>query len=396
MTNYQDRISRLQRRLAEADLEGLLCLKPQNSFYCTGFMPGTYSHPVAGIVPTHGEPALVIWANRGPNARENSLARRIYTYGSWGLESGAANWAEAAALALAADGITAGRIGIEAGYLPVGLAEELGAAVPGLTLVDATEIVDACRMRKDPDEIAAMRDACALTDVGMAAAHAAVRPGASEIDVSAAAQRAMLEHWQATYPHRRDFSFGNSEAGVHNSFWCYVLAGDRVRMNSSQPTQRVIQDGELVWVVVIAALDGQHAENERTFAVGAIDAEKTAAFEALLRVHAEGQRLIRPGVGLDDLHAGLMALYDEHGYGAYKPGRIGHGIGLGSHEAPQMGPRDTTVLEENMMMTYEPNLRIPSFGGLQHSDSILISPRGFEFLTTYRRDLIRVPAGTAR
>ena len=394
MTYYEDRIRRLQRRLVETDLDALVCLKPQNSFYCTGFMPGTYSHPVAGIVPAHGEPALVIWANRGPNARENSLARRIHTYGSWGLESGVKNWAEAAAGALVEDGIVSGRIGIEAGHLPIGLAEELRAAIPHLELVDATHILEACRMRKDAVEIAAMRDACALTDVGMAAAHAAVRAGATEIDVSAAAQRAMLEHWVSMYPHRRDFSFGNSEAGVHNSFWCYVLAGDRVRMNSSQPTQRVIQDGELVWVVVIAALDGQHAENERTFAVGAIDAEKTAAFEALLRIHAAGQRLIGPGVRLSDLHAGLMDLYDEEGYGQYKPGRIGHGIGLGSHEAPQMGPDDNTLLEENMMMTYEPNLRIPSFGGLQHSDSILIVDDGFEFLTGYQRDLIRIPAAT--
>lgn len=387
---YRERIGRLQRLLDENELDGLLCVKPQNSYYCTGFMPGTYSHPVVGYVSTTGEPGLVVWANRGPNARETSLARRINTYGSWAGERGVASWSQAMAKVLAEDGTAAGRLGVEGSYLPMGWASELVAANPGLELVDATDLVDACRMRKDQDEIAAMRDACRLTDVGMAAAHAAVRPGATEIDVSAAAQRAMLDHWVAHLGHRRDFSFGNSEAGVHNSFWCYVLAGDRVRMNSSQPTQRVIRGDELVWVVVIAALDGQHAENERTFAVGDIDDEKMRAYTSLLQIHEEGQARLRPGVSLVEVHARLMALYDQYGYGDFKPGRVGHGIGLGSHEAPQMGPGDDTILQENMMITYEPNLRIPSFGGLQHSDSILITTDGFEFLTTYRRDFIRV------
>lgn len=387
---YHQRIDMLQRKLRVAGPDGLLCLKPQNSFYCTGFMPGTYSHPVVGFVPAHGDPALIIWANRGPNARETSKARRIYTYGSWAKERGLATWSDAVAQAMADDGITDGRLGVEGSHLPIGLASELRASAPNTTLEEATALIDSCRMLKDEEEIAAMRDACALTDVGMEAAHGAIRAGASEIDVSAAAQRAMLDHWVKHLAHRRDFSFGNSEAGVHNSFWCYVLAGDRVRMNSSQPTQRIIQNGELVWVVVLAALDGQHAENERTFAVGSIDDEKTRAFTSLLKIHEEGQAHIRPGVSLRQLHARVMESYEKHGYGEFKPGRVGHGIGLGSHEAPQMGPKDETVLQANMMITYEPNLRIPTFGGLQHSDSILITGDGFDFMTSYRRDFIHV------
>lgn len=390
--HFADRIARLQARMVAEGLDGIVLAKPQNTFYTTGFMPGTYSHPVLSFVPAHGEPALVIWANRMPNARENALTQRLYPFGKWAQESGHAEWGAAMAHAVSDSGIPdQPRIGYEAGQLPVGQFERLSAVFESADFVDATPVIEAARMVKGEEEVAAMRDACLLTDVGMAAVEAAMAAGRSEIDISAAAQRAMLDYWVEHLAHRRDFSFGNSEAGVHNSFWCYALAGDRVRMNSSQPTQRVIRDGELVWVVVIAALDGQHAENERTFAVGDIDQEKLDAFTGLLKIHREGQQLIGPGVRLSDFHHEMMALYDKHGFGAFHPGRIGHGIGLGSHEAPQMGPDDDTVLQPGMMLTYEPNLRIPSFGGLQHSDSLLITDDGFEFLTTHRRDLIRVP-----
>ena len=387
---HRARIDRVQELIRAQGLDALLCFKPQNTYYLSRFMPGTYSHPIAVLVPAIGDPALIIWANRGPNARLTSLVPDIRLYGNWAKEVGAATWTDAVLGAMSDRGLTQGAIGIEGDYAPVAYIESLREQAPEASFVDASNTVNTARVVKDADEIAAMRDACALTDVGMEAVHQAVAARKSEIEVSAACQAAMLDYWKNHLTKWQEFSFGHSEGAVHNSFWCYALAGDRVKMNSSQPSTRIIKDGELVWVVVIAALDGQHAELERTFAVGDVKGIQEDAFEGLLRIHEEGQQYLHPGRRLDDFHAKMMDLYDKHGYGDYKPGRIGHGIGLGSHEAPQMGPADKTVLEPNMMLTYEPNLRIPEFGGLQHSDSILITEDGFEYLTTYRRDLIRV------
>lgn len=388
--NHRARIERVQALIRERGLDAMLCFKPQNTYYLSRFMPGTYSHPIAVLVPAVGDPALIIWANRGPNARLTSLVPDIRLYGNWGKEAGASTWTEAVFGALSDRGLTGSAIGIEGDYAPVAYIDSLRKEAPAASFTDASAVINAARSVSDEDEIAAMRDACALTDVGMAAAHEAVAARKSEIEVSTASQAAMLEHWKNHLTKWQEFSFGHSEGAVHNSFWTYALAGERVKMNSSQPSTRVIKDGELVWVVVIAALDGQHAELERTFAVGDVSGIQEDAYKGLMRIHQEGQQYLHPGRRLDDFHAKMMDLYDKHGYGEFKPGRIGHGIGLGSHEAPQMGPSDQTVLEPNMMITYEPNLRIPAFGGLQHSDSILITEDGFEWLNNYRRDLIRV------
>ena len=78
------------------------------------------------------------------------------------------------------------------------------------------------------------------------------------------------------------------------------------------------------------------------------------------------------------------------GYGKYLPGRIGHGLGLGPHEPPSLGPRDETVLRAGMIFTLEPNLRIPELGGVQHSDTLLVTETGYEVMTTTRGGYIQV------
>lgn len=390
-TRYaQERFARLRRLIGAADLDAVLVFKPQNTFYCSYFMPGIYSHPVAVLVPVDGEPALVIWANRGPSARESSAVGDIVTYGRWAKEVGHPDWVAAVTAAMTERGLSGATIGIEGEYLPASYLERLRTATPGVRYTDLGDVLTQARMVKDPAELSAMRDACTLTDVGVAAAQEAAGKRGTEIEISQAAMFAMHEHWREHLPHREAFDFGHSEGGVYNSLWCYTLAGDRVRMNCAQPTSRRVEEGELVWSVVTAALDGQHAENERTFAIGRLDDVRRDAYEALLRIHAEGQALCRPGVRLGAFHEDMLELYRAHGYGDFPPGRIGHGIGLGAHEQPSMGPSDDTVLEPGMTITYEPNLRIPAFGGLQHSDTVLVTEGGFEFLTRHRRDLITV------
>jgi Xaa-Pro aminopeptidase len=69
---------------------------------------------------------------------------------------------------------------------------------------------------------------------------------------------------------------------------------------------------------------------------------------------------------------------------------VGHGLGLGPHEPPSLGPHDRTVLRPGMVVTFEPNLRVPGVGGLQHSDTVLLVDGGCEFITAVRRDFLQV------
>ena len=389
-TTVRARWARVQENLRAADVDAMIVLKPQNTFYLSGYTPVIYSHPALVVLPAEGEPVFVLHALRAHSSRRVSLITDIRPYGRWAREIGPDHWWQVLSDVLAERGLAGGRIGIEGEFLPHNHLARFTEALPGATFVDAGQALMRARYVKDAAELESLRVAASVADAGMDAVLTAVAERRSEVEVSAAAMRAMQETWATRHPDRIAIDFGNLEGGVFNSLWAYSLVGDRVPMNSAPPTDRRPVDGEIQWTVIWTAIDGMHTENERSVAVGRLDAERQAAFEALLEINEEVKPYLRPGLSCAEVYEAARASYVRHGYGDYLPGRIGHGLGLGPHEQPSLGPHDDLVLAPGMVLTIEPNLRIPSFGGLQHSDSVVITDAGFEYLTTTRRDLIQV------
>src|SRR3546814_19768959 len=79
----QDRIRRLQKDLADRGISALVCLKPENSFYLSGFNPIIYSHPVVAILPADGPLTVLVHALRDDHARPSAWAEDIRLYGAW-------------------------------------------------------------------------------------------------------------------------------------------------------------------------------------------------------------------------------------------------------------------------------------------------------------------------
>ncbi|MCI2423348.1 Xaa-Pro peptidase family protein [Saccharopolyspora sp. K220] len=382
------RWQRVQANLAAADLDAMVVVKPQNTFYLSGYTPMIYSHPVLVFLPVEGDPVFILHALRAHSSRNSSRITDIRPYGRWAEEVGPDHWWEVLAQVAAEFG--ASRIGVEGEFLPVNFRDRIAATLPNAGLFDSGQAVMEARYVKDAAELDSLRVACRIADVGMAAAIDAVSQRHSEVETASIAMRAMQREWSEHHPDRFAMDFGNLEGGVFHALWAYSLVGDRVPMNSAPPTERTPVDGEIQWTVIWTSIDGMHAENERSVAVGPLDDEKRRAFDAVLEIRDEVLPMLRPGVSCAEAYEVARQGYVKRGYGDYLPGRIGHGLGLGPHEQPSLGPHDELVFEPGMVFTIEPNLRIPSFGGLQHSDSLVITETGHELLTTTRRDLIQV------
>jgi Xaa-Pro dipeptidase len=381
---------RVQANLARDGFDAMVLVKPQNTYYLSGYTPVIYSHPALVFLPAQGDPTFVPHALRTHGARTTSRITDIRPYGRWSTVAGPDHWWEVLADLAAEHGVSTGRIGVEGEFLPVNLQQRIASALPAARLADSGPAVMRARYVKDAEELAALRVACHLADTGMAAALDTVAARSSEVEVSSAAMQAMQHEWSTKYPDRIAVDFGNLEGGVFNALWAYSLVGDRVAMNSAPPTTRRPVDGELQWTVIWTAVDGMHAENERSVAIGPIDGERRRAFETVLEIRDEVLPHLRPGVSCAEVYDVARQGYLRRGYGDHLPGRIGHGLGLGPHEQPSLGPHDDLVLKPGMTVTIEPNLRVPTFGGVQHSDSVLITEAGPELLTTTRRDLIQV------
>ncbi len=387
----QHRLQRLREGMRERGIDALVCLKPQNSFYLSGFNPIIYSHPVVAILPVKRDPVLLVHALRDDHARQASRIRDIRLFGAWSTKKTMGpDWLAALGAILAERDALPGRLGIEGDFLPIGVMRQMEQRLRGVQFEDASEAIMHARFVKDPFEIEAIRRASDLADTGMRAAIDVAAARRSEREISVAAMAEMNRAWTDRFPDVEVADFGSLEGGVMNGLWCYCLVGDRVALNCDVPTMRAPSDGELALIVIWTTCDGMHVENERTVAVGTPDAKTRRMYEAMLRIRAETQPAVRPGVTCAQVYRAAKAAYERAGYGQYLPGRIGHGLGLGPHEHPSLGPADDTLLQPGMVLTFEPNLRIPGLGGVQHSDTILITEDGFEFLTDLRRDFIQV------
>lgn len=385
------RITRLQRQMAEHGIDALLCLKPQNSYYLSGFNPVIYSHPVVAILPQEGEPILLVHALRDDHARQSAWVRDIRLFGAWSTKKAMGmDWLTCLNTILAEYDVENGVLGVEMDFLPVAILRQFEARMPNARFTDASELILSTRMVKDPTEIEQIRMAAHIADVGMEAAIAAAADRKSEQAVSVEAMTAMNRCWIENFPSTEVADFGNLEGGVFNGLWCYCLTGERVAFNCDVPSSRVLADGEIALIVIWTNCNGLHVENERAVAIGKLDQLRQRAYDAVLQVRAEGQGAMRPGATCAEVYGAAKVVYERLGYGSYLPGRIGHGMGLAPHEHPSLGPNDHTALVPGMVLTYEPNLRIPEFGGLQHSDTVLVTENGYESLTHTRRGFIQV------
>ncbi len=388
---HRNRIQRLTESMQKGGLDLLICFKPEHTFYLSGFNPIINSHPVILLLKSDGRQTLLIHALRDDHARASSWVEHIQLYGKWATKKTMGmSWLAALQEIVGALGDTQGVIGMEQEFLSVSRHRTLAEAFPKARIEDCSPLIAGARKIKDPDELDHLKIAAKLADTGMTAAIETLSEGGSERQVAIASMAVMHRAWNKDYPHVEICDFGSLEGGVQNGLQCWCLAGDRVAYNCDNPTSRIAQPGELVTIFIWACANGMHAENERTVAVGKITPDKRNAFEAILEIREKTQKILAPGFSCADVYAEAARQYVRLGYERYLPGRIGHGMGLGCHEQPSLAAENEEMLKPGMVMSFEPNLRIPEWGGIQHSDTVLISETGCKFLTVSPSGLLGV------
>jgi len=392
VSSTDQRVRRIQQRMQDADLDILVCLKQQNSFYITNFNPILYSHPVVAIVPANGDAILLVHALRDDHAR-SAFDGDVRLFGAWGDKvTMGMSWTSALQEIVKNVGGLSGRIGMDLDFVPSGVLEELTALFHGAKIVDASHVMASARAVKDETEIARLRIACAQTDEAMKAAAAVLSERGSERDVTVAAMHAMQKVWAGATHDYEIADFGNTEGAVHSGLGAYCLVGDRIANMADNPTMRRPQEGDLSMVFIFGLCEGMHSEQERCFAIGNISDEARRAYDTFLEARELAFEVIKPGVAFSDIYYAASAAYATRGYDDLLPGRIGHSLGLGAHEEPSISKHENMLLEPGMVMTIEPSIRVPALSrsGGQHSDTIVVTDDGFEFLTTHDRGFLQV------
>jgi Xaa-Pro aminopeptidase len=278
---------------------------------------------------------------------------------------------EALAVVCETVGTLKGRIGFESGSLTYAAYEKLKAACGDP--VPVSGLVEDLRKTKDPNEICSITRAVEITDAVFEEVVERIRAGMTEVDLAADI----------------DYHLRKKSSEVP-AFKTIVASGEHSSLPHAAPSMRVIREGDLVKMDFGAIWDGYCADLTRTVVVGKASEKVKEVYGIVL----EAQKLAIAGIkaGLRGNEADRLARdhIEGKGYGENFGHGLGHGVGLEVHEEPRLSKKSEKVLEPGMVVTVEPGIYLPGWGGVRIEDIVVVEEDGCRDLTSASKVLHEV------
>lgn len=232
-------------------------------------------------------------------------------------------------------------------------------------------LVEGLREIKDKQEVTEIQEAITQAERAFHSVKSALTGGMTELQVAH-----QIEH---TIRHL-------GGAGV--SFPPIVAVGPRAALPHARPTEGLISEAGFVlvdWGATNAR--GYRSDLTRLITTDKISTKLDKIYRVVLNAQRQGIAAIRPGIPCCEVDAKARAVIEDAGFGKRFGHGLGHGIGLDIHEAPRLGPISQTILKPGMVVTVEPGIYIPGWGGVRIEDDVLVTPDGCQILTAISREL---------
>jgi Xaa-Pro aminopeptidase len=247
-------------------------------------------------------------------------------------------------------------------------------AMPGARQALAGTALRALRIRKTPDEIAALAEAGAAIDRVHAGVPQWLRPGRTEREAAA------------------DIASAIAAAGHARIDFVIVGSGPNAAKPHHEPSDRVLREGDAVVVDIGGTMpSGYCSDCTRTYAIGTVPPDMARYYEVLKQAQDAACAAVRPGIPAEAVDAVARDAIAAAGYGEYFTHRTGHGIGLETHEDPYIVAGNAEELEPGMAFSVEPGI-YPGPHGARIEDIVVCTDDGCRRLNNAGRDLIVVSA----
>ncbi|MEY4169712.1 MAG: hypothetical protein RLZ94_785 [Actinomycetota bacterium] len=276
------------------------------------------------------------------------------------ITSVASAWAEAGG----------GVLAVESAHLSVSDLRALEGVI-GTSLQETSGVVEACRILKDAEEIALIERACEISDAALQAILPRIHAGLTERQIARWLEAEMFDR-------------GADEL----SFETIVAGGPHSAKPHHEPSDRALEEGDLLLIDFGAAVGGYHADETRTFVVGAPADWQREIHAVVERAQEAGRAAAQSGAALIDVDTAARSVVADAGFGAHFDHGLGHGVGLEIHEAPFFSQRSTGMLPAGSPVTIEPGIYLPGRGGVRIEDTILVGEGPSRSLTASPRDLV--------
>jgi len=362
-----DRLDEARRATARAGLDALLISPGADLRYLTGYDALPLERLTCLVLPADGDPFLLVPALEEPAAQASPA-------GDLGIEI--TGWHETDdpyALVAARLPARTARVGVD-NRMWAEKTIAFRAVLPGAEQELAGSVLNGLRMRKTPQEAAALRRAGAAIDRVHARMGEWLRAGRTEREVG------------------RDIADAIIAEGHVRVDFVIVGSGPHSASPHHEVSDRTIRPGDPVVVDIGGTTrDGYCSDSTRVYAVGEPPADFRRLYDVLLRAQRAQTDAVRPGITAERLDSVGRDAISDAGYGPYFIHRTGHGIGLESHEEPYIVAGNPLPLEPGMAFSVEPGIYLPGRYGARIEDIVICTEDGGERLNRRPRDLVVLP-----
>ncbi len=343
------RLENLRSRLRERELDGILITNRENRCYLSGFT-GSSGTLVIGME----EAFLVTDFRYWEQASSESKGFELY-------KQGPQMWASIGELL---QKLKWERIGFEGTLTYQEFQNFEGVLTSNASLTPVTDLVEELRRVKEDSEIELISKAAIITDTAWEKTISRIRPGVKERDLA-------LEF---DYQLRLNGAEGNA-------FPTIVAFGERAALPHAAPGGKELVSGEFVLIDGGALYQGYNADLTRTVVLGKADSEQLRIYELVLKAQLEALEYLRSGLTGREVDQKARDIISKAGYGENFGHGLGHSVGLNIHENPRLSPNESGQIPKGAVVTVEPGIYLPKWGGVRIEDLVEVEENGVRNLT---------------
>jgi len=359
VSEFEARLKRVQKLMAAEDLAGILLMTEPEVRYFSGFHTQFWQSPTRPwflFIPADKKPIAVI-PEIGAALMRKTWIEDIRT---WGAPCPKDDGITLLLDLLEPLSIRGSRLGIMKGHetslrMPLGDYESLISGLPGMELVDATDILRSLRMVKSETEIEKISHICNIASRTFERANEIFYKGQPLAEAFRAFRMECLVQGADDVP----YLAGGADQGGYRDI-------------ISPPSQRPLQSGDILMLDTGATFDGYFCDFDRNFSIEQSDDLSHQTYDILWRATEAGMTTARPGTTCRELFHSMQSVIAEIDVQGGEVGRYGHGLGMQLTEWPSHADFDETVLEENMVITLEPSLNYGDGLIMVHEENIVV------------------------
>ena len=364
---FENRTPRAQEIMHMYELDGILLTTPQNIRYFTGYDSQFWESPTRPwfvIVPLSGKPIAIV-PEIGASEFNKTWLDEIKTWPSPRPEDEGISLLKSNLENLKK---TFGQIGLELGSeialrMPVRDFIKLKEIV-NTNLVDGSDAIWDMRMIKTNEEIKKIKFICSIASDAYNALPSTLSIGNTEREAVHKLKMDILKRGADSVPFMPGIS---GKGGVPQ-----IVCG---------PTDRILDDGDILFIDTGSTFDGYFCDFDRNYAFGKVTSDVEKVYHVLWQATEVGIKTAIPGATTNDIFNAMNKIIQDNGAIGNNVGRLGHGLGLQLTEPPSHRFGDKTIIKENMVLTIEPAMEYAPGKMLVHEENIIIQKDGAELIT---------------